>query len=110
MPTAQTGSVTAMPGQDSVAHSQPVRQNIAVSLGQIQNQQVDPAHLVPPSQQLITPPNDLSGGIKTEADLEEIINAEKGRPRTDPSRNFLKVLFGRLTKKHPNSLIKPKEG
>ncbi len=42
---------------------------------------------------------DLMSKPKTEYDVHEIINAERGRARTEPSKNFLKLLFQKVYKK-----------
>lgn len=81
-------------------------QNIASSLGQIQGAPVDPKSLVPevqhhfdnPLQQIINP--------ETEADMEDFMAGMKGRPRTEPSKNFLKTFLNRLRKKNPDAFLK----
>ena len=92
------------PGQDDSQHAHTLHQGVATALADIRGQKIGPEEVAPPKDQPAP-----SFEPQTEADLEEIIEAEKGKPRTDPSKNFLKVLLGRLRKQHPQGLIKIKE-
>lgn len=94
------------PGAGAAVHTKDLHQNIASSLGQMQGDPVDPKSLVPGSDQVPHNPLEQIINPETEADMEDFMAGMKGRPRTEPSKNFLKTFLGRLKKKNPESNIK----
>lgn len=110
MPT-DVGTVKVQPGIDTKSQAQDLQQNVAAIVSNITGTPLESAQVAPPSTQSPVDQSvkDLAEEPKTEVDLQEFIDAERGRPRTDPSRNFLKVFLGRLRKKNPGSVIKQEE-
>lgn len=107
MTTAQNGGII-QPGSDNNIHSQNLQQNIAQSVAAISGQPVDQAQVIPPTQQpAVTDP--LGENVKPEADWEDIWAGMKGRPRTEPSGNFLKTFLGRMRKKNPGKEVTAKK-
>lgn len=104
MGTAQGQSV--QPGSDASLHTKNLRHNVAASLGQIQGAPVDPNSLAPASEQKPDNPLEQIINPETEADLDDFIAGMQGRPRTEPSKNFLKAFFSRMKKKHPQGIIR----
>lgn len=94
------------PGAGAAVHTKDLHQNIASSLGQMQGDPVDPKSLVPDAQDRFDNPLQQILNPETEADIEDFMAGMKGRPRTEPSKNFLKTFLGRLKKKNPESNIK----
>lgn len=93
MGTAQGQSVI-QPGKDDSSHVVSTQVGIADVLG-VKPQDVTPATLQNPQIEEVAekPPSQI--------DLEDVMAGEKGRPRTDPSSNFLKTFLERLKKKNP---------
>lgn len=80
-----------------MAHPAQTQATIADALG-VNPQEVAPAS----SQSPVQGQTDKPGG---ELDLEDIIAGEMGRPRTEPSKNFLTAFLSRLKKKNPGNVI-----
>ncbi len=109
MESAQN-EVVITPGQDDSQHAAGLQQEVADTLSAITGQKIEPESVTPAIDQTPVTQNNLHEEPKTQADLQEIIDAEKGRPRTESSHNFLKILYGRLKKQNPGNDIKVKEG
>lgn len=102
MGTAQS---LVRPGTDAKVHRENLHQGVAASLGQMQGNSVDPKTLIPEDQKHFDHPLQQILNPDTEADIEDIMAGIKGKPRTEPSKNFLKAFLGRLRKKNPDAGI-----
>lgn len=104
MDTAKTNIV--QPGQDSAVQTKKLHQNLSTSLNQL-GENSTPTQLNPPQNQ---PPLTGEAAQETEKpffelDLEDIMEGEKGHPRTEPSKSFLAKFFEKLKKKNPKGEI-----
>lgn len=97
------------PGADSQAYTNNMQTKLAAALNDIYKLDVQPKHLQPVSQQSpITP--DLAHIMDkphTERDFEDTMAGWKGKPRTEPSKNFLGLLIDKLQKRNPDQDIMP---
>ena len=89
------------PGVDTNAHANQLHKTAADAIFELTGvhpgaESTQPAGNQTPIQDQV---KDLMSKPKTEYDLHEIINAERGRARTEPSKNFLKLLFQKVYKK-----------
>lgn len=84
---------------------------VAASLSDATGQKIDPSQVMPISQQHPLDKNlqDLLEDPKPEKDWDDIVAGEKGRPRNEPSKNFLKMFLQRLRKQHPQEEIGEKK-
>ena len=96
--------VAVQPGSDAKIHTQNLQQNVAGQLTAATGKPVTADQVTPPDQTL----QDLTEGPKPQTDWEDFMAGEKGRPRTDSSKNFLRVLLGRLKRQYPGDDIKQK--
>lgn len=94
------------PGADAKVHANNLHQNVALSVGQMQGNPVDPKSLAPDIDQVPHNPLEQILNPETEADMEDFMAGMNGRPRSEPSKNFLKTFLSRLRKKNPESAIK----
>ena len=95
------------PGVDAQAHANNMQARLASALNDIYDLDVRPQHLQPVSQQSPVTP-ELAGVMSkphSERDFEDTMAGWKGKPRTEPSGNFLKVFMNRLQKKNPDQDI-----
>lgn len=92
--------VVLKPGSDAPSHIQNLQENVAIHLSDATGKKFTPSQVAPVLDQ-----HPLDDKIDTETSLEEIIAGEKGRPRTEPSKNFLKMLFQRLKKQNPQKEV-----
>lgn len=97
--------IIIQPGIDHPSTTNNLHNKIASSLSTALGQEIVPAQLVPTAQQL--PEAALAQEPQPEMDLDDLYSGLKGRPRTDPSKNFLKVFLGRLKKKNPEKEVVP---
>ncbi len=107
MDTAQKGQII-QPGPDHPVNSQNLQKDIASSLSAALGEEIIGTQVAPP---LETDPikSALATQPHPETDWDDFYNgAIKGRPRSDPSKNFLKVLLGRLKKKNPEKEVVPR--
>lgn len=102
----KTAQKIIQPGAGAVAHTKDLHQNVASSLGQIQGAPVDPKDIAPETEKHFDNPLQQILNPETEADMEDFMAGMKGKPRTEPSKNFLKSFLGRLKKKNPDSEVK----
>ena len=103
MDTAQKGQII-QPGSDHPVNSQNLQNDIASSLSAALGQKISSAQVAPLDQQTVVS-SELSQDPHPETDWDDLYNGLKGRPRTDPSKNFLKVFLGRLRKKDPEKEV-----
>lgn len=92
------------PGSDHLAQTQQLQNNVSANLA-ILTGQTTPANQVVPIIQQPVLEGSLAENSNPEMDLEDLMDGLKGRPRTDPSRNFLKIFLGRLKKKNPDKEV-----
>lgn len=98
--------VKVMPGIDSLHHTNSLQSGVVKSLNQM-NQPVSMQEVAPSATQGPLS-QDVTGLEKpsTENDFFDTILGLKGKPRTERSFNFLKLLIGRIKKKNPGSELK----
>ncbi len=103
-PTAAPAVVQVTAGVDTPSHVQPTHNKVADALGQLYNIQVAPESVQPVSTQHPITPEVAQVASKPvhEYDLQEILDGWKGKPRTEPSKNFLSILKDRLRKQSPD--------
>lgn len=92
------------PGADSQAHTNNMQAKLATALNDVYKLDVQPQHLQPVSQQSPVTPElaHVMSKPHSERDFEDTMAGWKGKPRTEASKNFLKVFMNRLQKKNPN--------
>lgn len=104
MDSAQKGQII-QPGTDHPASDQNLQNNIASSLSAALGAEITGPQVAPPAQAAPVN-NEMASEPHPETDWDDFYNgALKGRPRTDPSKNFLKVFLNRLKKKNPDKEV-----
>lgn len=104
-------TVKLQPGADSTQHDQNLQQGVAVTLSDALGVQVTSAQVAPPASQSPKISEVLPENPKTEFDPQEFIDSEVNQKhvKSDPSRGFLGVLWGRIRKQNPGKDIEPEK-
>lgn len=101
--------LAAQPGLNHPQQTQELQTQTAQALSRIQGTTVTPQQVQPPATQPAVAGSDLASEPHPEADWDDIMAGFTGKPRTDSSRNFLKVLINRFRKQNPGQDIVKKE-
>lgn len=105
MATAQDPYIK--PGVDNKTHEKALANSVAANINDALGAQITPTEVMPPANQKIVVEGHENAANQAgdQLDIEDIIAGEQGKPRNEPSQNFLRKLLGRIKKQHPDNRI-----
>lgn len=107
LPNLPTDQPIIQPGKDHPVNHLAMQKQVARDLSQLYGVDIKHHQLQPAAQLPVeTASPSLLQDPHPESDWDDIMAGLGGKPRTESSKNFLKMLFVRLQKQHPDSDIK----